>query len=120
MNRTTLEKMIGIVQANKQTLSEEYLCSLDDAMTNDATATGVDSFDGFAYFFKDVAACVTDAQLRIMLEAYMRGGVYAAFTAIPDLPRESLKQSYDYIWNPRYNRFSKKEYLFLQAHATWI
>ena len=96
--------MIGIVQANKQTLSEEYLRSLDPAMKNDTTATSVDSFDGFAYFFKELAACVTDAQLRIMIEAYIRGGAAAAFEALPDLPRVPIKQSYDYIPNPSYRR----------------
>jgi len=104
MNRATLEKMIGIVQANKQTLSEEYLCSLDPAMKNDITATGVNTFDGFAYFFKEVAACVTDAQLRIMIEAYIRGGAAAAFEALPNLPRVPIKPSYDYIPNPSYRR----------------
>ena len=107
MDRATLEKMIGIVRENKQTLSEEYLCSLEDAMADDATATGVDSFDGFAYFFKDVAACVTDAQLRIMIEAYIRGGAAAAFETLPNLPRVPIKQSYDYIPNPSYRRMKR-------------
>ena len=104
MDRETLEKMIGIVQANKQTLSEEYLRSLDPAMKNDTTGTGVNTFDGFAYFFKEVAACVTDAQLRIMIEAYIRGGAAAAFEALPNLPRVPIKPSYDYIPNPSYQR----------------
>ena len=104
MDRETLEKMIGIVRENKQTLSEEYLRSLDDTAIMAAPAAVDPTDDAFAYFFKNVASDATDAQLRIMLEAYMQGGVYAAFTAIPDLPREPLKQSYDYIPNPRYQR----------------
>ena len=107
MDRVTLEKMIDIVQVNKQTLSEEYLRSLDSAMIYDTTSTGVDSFDAFSYFFKEVAACVTDDQLRIMLKAYIQSGVAAAFEALPDFPRVPIKQSYDYIPNPSYRRIKR-------------
>lgn len=104
MDQTTFEEMLKTVQQNGQKQSENYLQLLKSDLVKESFKSESNEFDGFAYFFKEIAACVTDAQLQKMIAAYMEGGAAAAFKALPDLPRVPIKQSYDYIPNPRYKR----------------
>lgn len=110
MNQVLLERMIEIVRKNKQTITEFYLLSLDPSKLSNLPEDGdVENFESFFSFFEDVAATVTDDELRVIAEGYLRDGVVDYKTTNLQKRVPVPKIHIDYIKRPKMPRLAKKK-----------